>query len=140
MSMSVTGFTLAELLLAAAILAVVLVGLLQLFLGCILLNEMNRNLSAATTHAEYVLEGVWHVPFVSIASQINAGDWDFTGDSDFTAAGLTRLNGETIDTQISGSDPYNITVTVQWYDQRQRQRSLSLQTKVTNIVPLFTGS
>lgn len=53
---SLTGFTLSELLLAAAILAFVLTGLLLLFINCSLLNEANRNLTIATSYAQELME------------------------------------------------------------------------------------
>ena len=41
--LSLTGFTLAEVILAAAILVFALTGLLALFISCMLLNESSRN-------------------------------------------------------------------------------------------------
>lgn len=118
---------------ASAILAIVLAGLLQLFIVCSLLNDANHNLSIAVSHAEFVLEGVRELDFADTASQINAGDWDFLEEDDFTGAGLVRLSGESIDTSVLASgEPLTVSVDVAWNDRQQRPRSLSLQTKITD--------
>lgn len=50
------AFTLSELMIAAAILAFVLVGLLSVFINCILLNELNRNIALANSAIQAKIE------------------------------------------------------------------------------------
>ena len=123
--------TLSELLLATAILAFVLSGLLLLFTRCILLNDENRNLAAATSHAEYVLEDIRQKVFSTVQAGISNGSWDWN-TSQISSQGLTALSNEAVDTQASGSNPLQVTVTVTWTDRSQRPRSASLQTSITN--------
>ena len=121
-------------MLAAAILAFVLCGLLALFVYCIFLNESNRNLSIAMNHAQYIIEEIRNTPFSQIESGINNGNWDL--DVDAIGAdpySLTALNNESIDAGVSQSgDPLGISITVGWDDRRQRSRSITLQTLLTN--------
>lgn len=130
MRFSDKGFTLPELLLAAAILVFVLAGLLLLFINCIFLNQANRNLTIATSHAQYVLEDVKHTSFDDISTDINNGVWDWDA-TDITNAGLTALTGESIDTQVSGVDPIGVSVTVSWNDRGLRARNIELRTLIT---------
>lgn len=123
--------TLSELLLATAILAFVLSGLLMLFTKCMLLNDANRNLATATSHAEYVLEDIRQKVFSTIQTNINNGTWDWN-PGQISGQGLTALGNEAIDTQASGSNPLRVTVTVTWIDRSQRARSTFLETLITN--------
>lgn len=52
------GFTLSELLIATAILALAMSGLLLLFVNCAFLDQANRNKSIATAHAAFVIEDI----------------------------------------------------------------------------------
>ncbi|MDD5506606.1 MAG: prepilin-type N-terminal cleavage/methylation domain-containing protein, partial [Candidatus Omnitrophica bacterium] len=58
MKLQVRGFTLSELMIAAAILVLVLSALLVLYINCMILNEASRNLSIATSHAQYMMEEI----------------------------------------------------------------------------------
>lgn len=131
MKLSAKALTLAEMLLALAILAFTLAGLLMLFTRCILLNNANRNLAQAVSHAQYVLEGVRHSSFSGLSAEINNGDWDWDSDQ-ISSNGLSVLDGEVIDTQATGSDPLQVTVSVAWLDRQQRPRSASLTTLITD--------
>ena len=52
------AITLTELLLAAAILAFVICGIIALFANCTLLNEGSHNLTIAVSHAQQILEEI----------------------------------------------------------------------------------
>ena len=122
------GFTLPELLLAAAILAFVLCGLLVLFINCVFLNEANRNSTVALSHAQYVMEDIKNTDFYSIKTKIDNGDWDWATPG-ITARGLNPLPNESIDTSHGSTDnPLEVAVTVTWQDRRQRQRQAGLRT------------
>lgn len=125
------GFTLSELLLACAILAFVLTGLLVLFINCIFLNEANRNLSVATGHAQYAMEEIKDTDFDSIKTKGDNGDWDWCDSATITSKGLTPLNNECINTGVTGTEPLDIVVTVSWQDLKGRNRNIALETLIT---------
>lgn len=124
MRLSNKGFTLAELILAAAILAFAISGLLTLFINCIFLNTANSNVSIATAHAQYALEEVKKTNFTSIQSQT----WDKTIIS---AKGLIPLDSESVVINVTGVKVLDVTVTVNWKDRGIRNRSLALETLLT---------
>lgn len=131
------GFTLSELLLSAAILVFVLAGLLALFINCMILNEANRNLSIATTHAQYIMENIKDAAdtdFSQLESAINNGAWDLdASEIQSDPYNLTALSNESIDTNVTGSgNPLGIAVIVQWNDRGQRSRSTELDTLIAN--------
>ncbi|MBN2830874.1 MAG: type II secretion system protein [Candidatus Omnitrophica bacterium] len=64
MQLKKKGFTLPELLLAVAILAFAISGMLYLFVNCSFLNNSNRNLSIATSHGQFVMEGIKNAGFL----------------------------------------------------------------------------
>ena len=140
MRLSDKGFTLPELLLAAVILAVVLSGLLMLFINCIFLNESNRNLTLATTHAEYIMEEIRAAGFAGLEDRIvnNNGTplgWDLDSAEIQSEYNLTPLTNETIETTTvtpSGSNPLGVSVRVGWEDRTHREREIELQTLITN--------
>lgn len=136
-SVSVTGFTLSELLLAAAILVFVLAGLLALFINCLVLNDANRNLTVATTHAQYIMENIKDAAdtgFASLESNINSGNWDLnTSQIQSAPYNLPALNNENINTNVTQSgNPLGISVIVQWNDRGGRPRSTELDTLIAN--------
>ena len=141
---SLTGFTLSELLLAAAILVFVLAGLLALFLNCSVLNEANRNLTVATSHAQYVMEEIKNESgLANIKNKINTeGTWDV---NTIINKGLQALPSESIaicccSPPCSGTNPcvscpatgdlLGVSVTVTWRDRRLRNRNTNLVTLI----------
>lgn len=128
---SKNGFTLAEIILAVAILAFTLASLLSLFVSCMLLNDASRNLTQATGHAQFVLEEIRNTAFRSIASKINNDhEWDWDSSA-ITAKGLSALKSESVVTQVSGSDPLDVAVMVSWQDRSGRNRQMELETLFT---------
>jgi len=137
MKLSYKGFTLSELLLAAAILAFVLVGLLALFINCLALNDSNRNLTVAATHAQYIMEQIKDAceqDFTQVEANINNGNWDLNGSQIQTAPyNLPALNNETINTNVTHSgNPLGLSVVVSWTDATGRSRSTQLDTLISN--------
>lgn len=134
---SFAAFTLSELLLAAAILVFVLSGLLALFLNCLILNEANRNLTMATSHAQYIMEKIKDAAdtdFTQLESRINNGDWDLnTSQIQAAPYNLTALSNESINTNVTqGGNPLGISLIVQWNDRGQRPRNARLDTLIAN--------
>lgn len=132
------GFTLPELLLAAAILAFALSGLLLLFTNCILLNAANRNLSIATSHAQYIMEDIKVAGFTGLETRIinNNGTptgWDLNVTQIESAPyNLSALDTETIETDCGSGDPLGVSVAVNWLDRAGKARSIQLQTLITD--------
>jgi len=67
-SRTITGFTLVELMSATMILAVVLVGLIQLFIHCSFLSELSKNKTIAMSIAQGKLEDIRSTDYDSIVS------------------------------------------------------------------------
>ncbi len=110
------GFTLLELLTAAAILLVVISGLLLTFVYCIVLNESNNNLAKATNDAQYVLEQIKSLPYEEISS--------------YTPPAFNNLQNETIIlNRTIGTTISQITVNVRW-NERNAQKNFSLSTRI----------
>ncbi|MDD5166471.1 MAG: prepilin-type N-terminal cleavage/methylation domain-containing protein, partial [Candidatus Omnitrophica bacterium] len=63
MKVSNKSFTLAELMIASAVLVTVLAGLLAVFVNCIFLNELNRRLTLAYSAVEAEMEAIKNTPF-----------------------------------------------------------------------------
>lgn len=123
-----------EIMVAVGVLAVTLVGLLALFVNCLFLNEASRNLTFASSHAQYVLEDVRNsafADFTSLKTAINNGNWDWDS-GEINAKGLIALKNEQIDTQASDTNPLQVTVLVTWKNNRGQDVNTSLNTKITN--------
>jgi hypothetical protein len=123
------AFSFPELLLAAAIFAFAFGALVLGFITCAFLNDSSRSLTQATIHAQYVMEEIKDTNFSEITSKINGDppywDWD---SAEIANQGLLVLNGETIDTQVTGTDLLDIVVTVSWKDRKARDRDIALET------------
>lgn len=121
------GFTLVEVLIAIGILAVVIVGLLQLFVYCSTLAQAAGNTTLAVNEAQNKIEEIRSHNFSTIAIDYASG-----GTPGNTFA-LTGLNGTgTITTsQVGGSSELlQIQINVNW----QNQNSRSFSTALTGLV------
>ena len=117
------GFTLVEVLIAVGILAVVIVGLLQLFVYCSTLAEAAGNTTLAINEAQNKMEEIRNHDFNAIAVDYASG-----GTPGNTFA-LTSLNGTgTITTsQVGGSyELLQIQVDVAWQNKNGRNFSTAL--------------
>ncbi|MFH1771594.1 MAG: hypothetical protein ABH872_02150 [Candidatus Omnitrophota bacterium] len=123
------SFTLSEVLLAAVILAVSFCALLLVFITSALLNASSRGLTVAMTHAQYIMEEVKNTNFSQIKTDINNNVWDL-GVSDIESRGLSPLNSETIDTEVTGTALLDITVTVNWQERSGRNMSTAIETLI----------
>ncbi len=136
MKLSNKGFTLSELLLAAAILAFVLSGLLLLFINCIILNEANRNLSVATSHAQYIMEEIKNAGTLqSIKAKIDSGNFtsfQVLPNENITVCCCNSPCSSCLGSCQSAGDPLGIYVRVNWKDRSVRDRYIELKTQMTD--------
>ena len=145
---NIKGFTFLELLIAVAIFAFAMAGILLMFISCAFLDQANRNKSIATTHAEFEMEDIMEYmrnnELSSLQTQIEAASryWDSSttptiGNKLGCASPYVYpcvLNNETIQTTYDNTttDPLGITVTVSWKDRAQTNtRSLQLETLIS---------
>lgn len=145
------GFSLAELLLAAAILAFVSSILLQAAIYTLVLNTTSRNSTSAITHAQYVMEDIRSkninsTGFSNIISDINSGNWSMNPgnwnwngatppalltNEKITTCCATGPTNPACTTCNAGATLLDVIVTVGWDDKTNRHRSTSLQTYFT---------
>ena len=118
------GFTLSELMIAAAIILIAILGLFTAIINCILLNESNNNLVMAVNDAQYVLEQIKGLAYDNINDFITA--FDPLQFSDLYNQSITFPN------TVIGTSIANITVEVNW-DERQRQRNFTLSTRIAHV-------
>lgn len=117
------GFTLAEVLIAVGILAVVIVGLLQLFVYCSTLAEAAGNTTLAVNEAQNKMEEIRSHNFSAIAADYASG-----GTPGNTFA-LTSLNGTGTITvsQVGGSSELlQVQTDVVWQNKNGRNFSTAL--------------
>ena len=132
-NLSLTGFTLAEVILAAAILVFALAGLLALFISCMLLNESSRNRATAIAQAQYVMEEIKNTNFDNIETNINAGNWNWD-ETEIENESLPVLKSEFITTTVPASgDPAEVLVEVEWQDRLGGAQTISLTSVFTDI-------
>lgn len=93
MRLSDKGFTLPELLLAAAILVFMLAGLLLLFINCIILNETNRNFTLAYSAIQTKMEEIKNTAFANLDT-FDGITFDLNGFSSGSAKGKIEINAE----------------------------------------------
>ena len=104
------GFTLLELMMAAAVITVALIGLLGVFSGCYNLSETTRNLNLAINGARQKMEEIRAHNFNDIHVFYNQ-----TANSHFEVAGLADADSEgSIVVDNSTPTLLEITVTVAW--------------------------
>mgnify|MGYP001611249953 CR=1 FL=1 len=93
---SLTGFTLSELLLAAAILAFALTGLLLFFVNSIILNETNRNFTIAYSAIQAKMEEMKNTNFDEL-DIFNGTNFDLDGFSSGNGQGRIMVSNEATD-------------------------------------------
>jgi len=104
------GLTLAELMIAALILGVVLVGILASYIACLDLNELSRNASIAINLGQTKLEEIKNHTYALIETDYN--------NVPFNIAGLTGMGVSYVDD--TNPDLLMVTVTVCWRQKNGR--------------------
>ncbi|MBI5873880.1 MAG: prepilin-type N-terminal cleavage/methylation domain-containing protein [Candidatus Omnitrophica bacterium] len=102
-----SGFTLLELMIAAAIIIVALAGLLSTYVACFELNETTRNTNLALNAAQKAMEEIRSSTFSGIASAYNGYN--------FAVSGMA-VNKSVGRVYVDSTDPslLNITIGVCW--------------------------
>jgi len=127
------GFTLVELLVSVGILVFVLMAVLGLFVEMLHLNNMSREMTLATSHAQHILEDIRSSSGV-IINQIDNYEWDFDTDEKFAQKGLLRIKNEIIEVNYDDTQtPMPLTVSVTWEAQNSREYSLTFVTMDTGV-------
>ena len=139
-SHSRAGFSLVEVIVSAGILALVLSATLLLFINAIILNQTSRDITIATSHAQYVLENIRNSAFANVPGQINGSAWDWNLET-VQSKMASSLKNESIATRCldsggveiscsSASGPLRVKVTVSWTDVPGRTRSIAVNTQM----------
>ncbi len=117
------GFTLAEVLFAVGILAIVIVGLLQLFVYCSALAEAAGNTTFAINEAQNKIEEIRNHDFNSIANDYAFGG---TPGNTFTLSSLSGTGTITISQVGGSSELLQVQVNVSWQNKNGRSFSTTL--------------
>lgn len=129
-----SGATLAEILLATAIIVFVTVAIIQFYLLSLNLSEINKEETIAMYHLTNMMESIKCAPFSNITVNFPNGVPDGTaGNSYATIVGGYALTGEHIVVSYinPNGDPLEINVSVSWQDRRGVNRAKDLVTKRT---------
>lgn len=93
LKVSFKGLALSELMIAAAILAFVLAGLLLVFINCVLLNDLNRNFILAYSAVQTKMEELKDESFDDLDSH-DAETFVLTGFTAATGKGRIKVEDE----------------------------------------------
>lgn len=107
------SFTLMELMLAATILVVALVGLLATYVGCFTINETAKNLTLAINAAQQKLEEIRDYNFYKIYEDYNNTTFEVSEIPDSDAEGSVNIDD-------TDPDLIKITVSVCWQQRGGR--------------------
>ena len=104
------GFTLAELIVSAGILGVVIAGILVSYMRCMELNEASRNKSLAIKAARDRMEVIKTTPLASLVATYNNVPFDVTG---FVGKGISYVT-------VLDSKNVQVVVSVSWKQKNGR--------------------
>jgi len=107
------GFTLLEMMIAAGILVVALVGLLAMFTGLTSMNERSENLTMAVTACQDKLEEIRRSNFTAVTVTYNNTRFDPAGFQAADAEGVIYVDN-------TNPDLLSILVSVSWRERANR--------------------
>ena len=108
-----SGFTLLELMIAAGIIIVALVGLMSTYIACFDLNETTRDTNFALSMAQRILEEIRSTTFSSIASNYNGYNFTVSGMPANSSYGYVKVDS-------ANSTFLNVTVGVCWKQKNSK--------------------
>mgnify|MGYP001558631711 CR=1 FL=1 len=108
------GFTLIEVLFAAAILTGLLVGTISFFVYCFKMQELSRNTAIAMNEARKSIEEIKSVPFADVISTCN----NISNNKRNIAELPLGVRTVTISNVFGSAELYDIQVAVQWRYKR----------------------
>lgn len=130
-----TGLTFIETLVAAAVAVLVIVALLQAYVGNIYLAEMAKGNTIATDDLKDMIEKILSVPYNELLIKFPNGTIDGPAGNRYnsTVIGNYSMKSEHIVVTYANltSDPLEVIVNVTWTDSKNRQHSNFLTTKKT---------
>jgi prepilin-type N-terminal cleavage/methylation domain-containing protein len=107
------GFTLLELMFAAAVIVVTLAGLLSTYVTCLELNETAKNTNLALSIAQRVMEEIRSTTFTSIFSTYNGYGFTVSGMASNASYGYVTVNN-------TNATLLNVTIGVCWKEKSSR--------------------
>jgi type IV pilus assembly protein PilV len=117
------GFTLLEVLVTLVILSVGLLGTLGLTTGVIRGNFFSKNLTSATAVAQTQLEAAQREGYANVTAT------KFPATVEVVSMGGVNFNRTTtISNDTPAANMKTVSVTVNWYEANNTQRSITLQT------------
>ena len=122
------GITLAEVMVAALILALGLGAMLSVYISASLSIQQAKNLSFATQDAGIVLETVRSLNRTDIRNCVNTTCWNIT--TLLPDENITVINGNASDTNWA-NDPLELQVSVSW-SERGQTNTISMISKFTD--------
>lgn len=122
------GFTLLEFVIASAVFLVGVLGLLFFYQVPFVMNEIARDTTIAVQDASTVVEQMRVTSFGNIQST----NWDTWAQTSGTKH-LPLETNETVSVTYAGTDPLQLTVTVQW-TRRGRTRDVRLTSRRTQLL------
>lgn len=120
------GFSLVEVILATAILAFALVGILGTYVTCLVLITTSQNVNAATNAAQGIIEEIRSTPFTQIIANYNG--MVFTVNDIPFSRGVVYINNTTAP---ASSDLLEATVSICW---RQGNKVIGEDTNLNGVL------
>lgn len=118
-----SGFSLVEVILATAILAFTLVGILGTYVTCLVLITTSRNVNAATNAAQGIIEEIRGTSFPQLVADYNG--MTFTVNDIPSSVGVVYVD-DTVNAEL-----LDVTVNVSW-QQGNKTITTELSTQVAN--------
>ena len=118
------GFTLVEVMIAVGILAIVIVGLLQLFVYCSILAQDAGNVTLALSQAQNKIEEMRGHGFANLTTDYGSGG---TPGNTFSLTGLNNGTGTITISQVGGSaELLQVQIDSAWQNKSSRNFTTTL--------------
>jgi len=115
------GFTLMEVMLAVAITAIALCGILATYMACFTMIKTSKNASIATSAAQGLMDEIRNAPFPLIKSTYNGAA--------FTPVSNLPQNNVAVDVDDSDPELLKVTVNISW-----REGNIIIPVELTTLI------